>query len=56
MQLGVLKCATHPNASKVNSFNIVNSFLFSIIVFYRNSILLNCICKIYCNSAYGCKF
>ena len=32
----------NPNASKVNSFYIVNSFLFSIIVFYRNSILLNC--------------
>ena len=38
----VLQCATHPIASKVNSFYIVNSFLFSIIVFYRNSILLNC--------------
>ena len=37
-------------------FNIVNNFLFIIILFYRNSILLNRICKIYCNSAYGCKF
>ena len=36
-----LQCATHPNASKVNRFYIVNSFIFSIVVFYRNSILLN---------------
>ena len=34
--------SSDPNASKVNSFYIVNSFLFSIIVFHRNNILLNC--------------